>query len=147
MTETVFRGEETGFSLVIFVLLLGGKPTLLVLLPPLSCDAPLDIQMNFSSYFLLCSHQFYSLTFFFSNRLSHVLSTLLLGLKNSQKRQCSSIPPSLPPSLVSVLMTCWTFIVTMLLVAELCQCGTESWELISECVLLQRFVCVCVLSH
>lgn len=41
-------------------------------------------------------------------------------------------------------MTCRTFITTMLLVAELCQCGTESCESINECVWLQRFVCVCV---
>lgn len=39
-------------------------------------------------------------------------------------------------------MTCWTFITTILLVAELCQCGTESCESISECVWMQRFVCV-----
>lgn len=56
---------------------------------------------------------------------------------------CTRLPPSVSLCLVSVLMTWWTFIVTMLLVAELCQCATESCELISKCVWLQRFVGVC----
>lgn len=56
---------------------------------------------------------------------------------------CTRLPPSVSLCLVSVLMTWWTFIVTVLLVAELWQCGTESCELISECVWLQRFVVVC----
>lgn len=89
---------------------------------------------------------FCSLIFSF-NKFSHVLLYSAIRIKKKPAgRGRAPLYCALPPSvsLVSVLMTCWTFITTMLLVAELCQCGTESCESISECVRECRGLCVCV---